>query len=227
MLVHVKIAFSIILRSVIARVFARLFAGLPKRTIFVVLGAAIAQSIIFHLPDAANTAAINRAAMIDESLLIPVNLLKVMGDRRSFVSGEPESDRLRVSYFKRIDNNTLAAKVWFGPGAEGLPGLAHGGSVAAALDEAMNFAAWAAGYAVLGVRTVTNFKQMLPLNTTATVETTVTAVDATKIGVQCRLLADNGTVFAEAEGMFLSIPSAKFGVDAKKVADMFTALTQP
>lgn len=163
--------------------------------------------------------------MVDETQIVPVNLLKVLGERRSFVSGEPEGDRLRVEYFKRLDNKTLGAKVWFGPGAEGLPGLAHGGSVSAVLDEAMNFAAWVTGYAVLGVRMITHFKQMMPLNTTAWVETTVSVIDDTKISVQSSIYALNGTVFAEAEGMFLAIPSAKFGVDAQKVAGMFAALS--
>ena len=110
--------------------------------------------------------------MIDETLLIPVNLLKAIGDRRSFVATDSAS-RLTVEFFKRTDTNSLAAKVTFGPDTEGPPGLAHAASVGAAMSEAMIFAGWAQGQALLSMRFSATYKQMVPVGTTAFIETTV------------------------------------------------------
>src|SRR5262245_51363894 len=86
---------------------------------------------------------------------------------KSFVSGEPRGRRLRVSYFRRIRDGNLVGKAWFGPGAEGPPGLAHGGSVAAVLDEAMGAACWQAGHPSLAARLSIEFRAMVRLGTDA------------------------------------------------------------
>ena len=95
----------------------------------------------------------------------PVKPFRLEGGRGSFVSGDPRGDRLRVSYFRRIDDGLLVGRAWFGPGAQGPPGHAHGGSIAAVLDEAMGAAAWLAGHLVVAVRLDTRFRKMLPLGT--------------------------------------------------------------
>lgn len=61
----------------------------------------------------------------------------------TFVSGDPGGNRLRVRYFRRDNDGALLAKVWFGPGTQGPPGHAHGGSMASILDEAMAAAPFA------------------------------------------------------------------------------------
>ena len=47
-----------------------------------------------------------------------------------------------IHYFRTGPDRSLRAKVLFGPGTQGPPGHAHGGSMAAVLDEAMGGAAW-------------------------------------------------------------------------------------
>ena len=49
---------------------------------------------------------------------------------RSFVNDDRPNDRLRVAYFRAGGEKALYARAWFGPGAEGPPGFAHGGAVA-------------------------------------------------------------------------------------------------
>ena len=63
--------------------------------------------------------------------------LALEGGQRSFVSGKPQSGLLRVHYFERQGDDAIVGRAWFGPGAAGPPGHAHGGSIAAVLDEAM------------------------------------------------------------------------------------------
>ncbi len=121
---------------------------------------------------------------------------------RSFGYGDA-GDRLRVRYYYR--GTALRATVWFGPGAEGPPGHAHGGAMAAVLDEALGLAAWAAGHPVVAARLVTDFRRMLPLGTVCTVQTVVEAVDGRKVRVSGRLIGEDETLYAEAEALLIDL----------------------
>ncbi|MCS6809434.1 MAG: hypothetical protein RML40_08530 [Bacteroidota bacterium] len=164
--------------------------------------------------------------MIDESLVITVNMVKALGDRRSFVAGDAPS-RLSTEFFKRVDTGGLVMRVHFGADTEGPPGLAHSGSIAAAFSEAMIFSAWAQGHGVLAIRLNTTYKQMLPLGSTVLIETQIT-IDGLRMTMHSTMsgqLQGVDAIFAEAEGLFMAIPAAKFGIDGHKVAQMFAALS--
>lgn len=117
------------------------------------------------------------------------------------VSGQLSGPRLRVAYFRRDVDGPLMAKVWFGPGTEGPPGCAHGGSIAAVLDEAMGAAAWMEGHKVVAAHLRVDFRLMVPIGTDATIEECVAGVDGRKIATRGRLLSPDGSVFAEARGV--------------------------
>ena len=129
----------------------------------------------------------------------------------SFVSGEPNGQRLRVRYFRRVDDSALVGKAWFGPGTEGPPRHAHGGSIAALLDEAMGFAAWSAGHAVLAARVSIDFRDMLPIGTEALFEASVESVNGRKVVTRSRLYGPRDVDFATAEGLFLMLDAEKLG----------------
>ena len=129
----------------------------------------------------------------------------------SFVSGEPDGDRLRVRYFVRERDGAFVGKAWFGPGTEGPPGHAHGGSVAALLDEAMGLGAWAAGHSVLAVRVTIQFRAMLPLGTEAMLQSWVDAVDGRKVTTRGRLSGPDDIEYAVSDGLFLILDADKFG----------------
>lgn len=139
---------------------------------------------------------------MDPDTWIPVVPFPGAGTRRTFVSGDPDDARLRVEYFRRGDVGALVARVWFGPGSEGPPGYAHGGAVAAALDEAMGAAAWLAGHVAVAARIVINFRELVPLGLTGVIETGVDTVDGRKVTVRARLL-DADRLLAEGEGLFV------------------------
>jgi len=121
-----------------------------------------------------------------------------------FVSGESGGHRLRVRYFTDGGGRVLA-RVWFGPGCQGPPGHAHGGSIAAVLDEAMGAAAWQAGHPALAARIAVSFLRPVPLGTVATAEARVVRTEARKVHLAARLLA-GGEVLARAEGLFVELP---------------------
>jgi len=135
------------------------------------------------------------------------------GENPSFVSGEPNGHRLRVSYFVRESDKALCARAWFGPGAEGPPGFAHGGSIAAVLDEAMGFAVFTRGLPVLAAKLEVQFQKLLPTGTDATVEAWVDKVTGNKVTAKARLRdVTNECQFAEAVGIFIVQPIERFGL---------------
>ncbi len=137
--------------------------------------------------------------------LTPVDPFPRLAGGGAFVSGNPQSDRLRVAYFHRASDDTLVARVWFGPGTEGPPGHAHGGSVASALDEAMGGAAWHAGHPVVAARITIDFREMVPIGLEATIEARVEQVDGRKIRTRGRMTGADGTVYADSEGLFIAL----------------------
>ncbi len=141
----------------------------------------------------------------------PIEPLESVGPGRSFVSGEPSGDRLRVRYYRRERDGALVGKIWFGPGAEGPPGHAHGGSMAAVLDEAMGAGAWLAGHAVVAAKLTINFRRMLPLENEVLLETWVERVDGKKVVTRGRLFDRDGEPYAEGEGLFIVLGAERFG----------------
>ncbi len=146
-----------------------------------------------------------------EADLEPIEIGKAIGRGPVFVSGEPAGDRLRVRYFRRRSDGAMIAKAWFGPGSEGPPGHAHGGSIAAVLDEAMGLAAWVAGHAVVAGRLTTTFRAMLPLNREYTVEAWIERCSGRKITTKCHL-TDGEQIYAEGEALFVKLDAEKLSI---------------
>lgn len=128
----------------------------------------------------------------------------LVGESLRFVSGDPEGDRFRISYFRDAEQH-LHARIWFGPETQGPPGHAHGGSIAAVMDEALGLAAWAAGYPVVVGNLNVSFRNLLPLQTVVTLESKVVSVDGRKIMVHGRLFSGD-TLHAEGQCLCITIP---------------------
>ena len=145
----------------------------------------------------------------------------------SFVSGDSSGHRLSLRYFRHDADRSLRAKVVFGPGTQGPPGHAHGGSMAAILDEAMGGSAWMQGHPVVAAELTTRFKTMLPLGARCVVEAWVSAVEGRKVRVAGRLRQGDGdTVFAEGEALFITLDPKKFGVLASEASRIFSELDE-
>lgn len=136
-----------------------------------------------------------------EALDIPTSF----GTGRSFVSGDQDGDRLRIGFFLPPDRERIVAQVWFGPGAEGPPGHAHGGSVAAVLDEAMGTAGWMSGHPVVAAKITIDFLHGVPLGQVHTVEAWIERADGRKVCAASHLLAEDGSVLSKGEGLFIEM----------------------
>lgn len=134
----------------------------------------------------------------------PFDAPALVGTSLRFVSGEPEGNRFRVRYY-RDPAQRLRARIWFGPETEGPPGHAHGGAIAAVLDEVLGLAAWNAGYPIVVGNLNVGFRSLLPLQQVVTVETDIVSAAGRKIMVHGRICRDE-TVYAEGECLCITIP---------------------
>lgn len=129
---------------------------------------------------------------------------------RSFLAGPHAADDiLQMRWYVRESDGALVGKIWFGPGAQGPPGRAHGGSMAAVLDEALGSACWVAGHSVVAAELTTRFRNMLPLGEIVTAEAWVERVDGRKLYSKGHLIGDDATVYAEATALFVAIDVEK------------------
>lgn len=131
------------------------------------------------------------------------NAPALVGASLRFVSGEPAGNRYRVRYY-RDESRRLLARIWFGPETEGPPDHAHGGSMAAVLDEVLGLAAWAAGHSIVVANLNVSFRNLLPLETVVTVESEVVAVTGRKVTVT-GCIRSGETIFAQAECLCITV----------------------
>ena len=129
----------------------------------------------------------------------------LVGDSLRFVSGDPTGERFRVRYYRNVDG-ALVARVWFGPETEGPPGHAHGGAIAAVLDEVLGLAAWAAGFAIVVGKLNIHFQKLLPLRTVVQVDSSIVSAEGRKVLVRGRIHGPDGLTFAEAECLCITLP---------------------
>jgi acyl-coenzyme A thioesterase PaaI-like protein len=135
---------------------------------------------------------------------------------RSFVARDPNGEGIRVRYEVRslgADERAhataehpaaLRAEVSFGAHAEGPPGHAHGGAMAAVLDEAMGLAAWLAHRPAIAAHLETDFRRPIPLGTLVRIETAAGAAEGSgKTRVTGRLVGSDGTHYADGSALFV------------------------
>jgi acyl-coenzyme A thioesterase PaaI-like protein len=139
-----------------------------------------------------------------ESDWTPFDAPALVGKSLRFVSGDPDGERFRVRYF-RNPTQQLRARIWFGPETEGPPGNAHGGAIAAVLDEVLGLAAWATGHRIVVGNLNVSFRGLLPIEQVVTVETDIISVAGRKIMVHGRICRDE-TVYAEGECLCITLP---------------------
>ncbi|MDT8442282.1 MAG: PaaI family thioesterase [Desulfuromonadales bacterium] len=137
----------------------------------------------------------------------------LVGETLRFVSGDRTGNRFRMNYF-RDRRQDLVARVWFGPVTEGPPGHAHGGSIAAVLDEVLGLAAWAAGHKIVVGNLNVSFRQLLPIQTVVQVNTRVVSVEGRKIMVHGEIHSLDGQVYARGECLCIQLTEQQLATGA-------------
>lgn len=134
----------------------------------------------------------------------PFDAPALVGETLRFVSGDQTGNRFKVNYFRDHDQN-LVARVWFGPVTEGPPEHAHGGSIAAVLDEVLGLAAWADGHAIVVGNLNISFRNLLPIKTVVQVNTQIISVQGRKVMVHGEICSLDGTTYATAEALCIKL----------------------
>ena len=138
---------------------------------------------------------------------------------QSFVSGDPESNRIRVRYYReRLFSGSeippfprLLGRAWYGPDSEGPPGLAHGGSQASLLDEAMGGCAWMNQIPVVAARLTVQLRAPLPLGTRVVFVAEILKRDRRKVFAKAQILSeDRQVLYCEGEGLFVEIDPSTY-----------------
>jgi acyl-coenzyme A thioesterase PaaI-like protein len=134
--------------------------------------------------------------------------LKFASESAQFLGSTPEDGRVTVRYFKAPEGGLLG-RVWFGPRAEGPPGHAHGGAIAAVLDEVMGGAAWLAGHPVMTASMSVHYRRAVPLGRVYTLRGHVKEVDGRKVHLVGEL-CDDDTVYDTSTGVFIVLSKNPF-----------------
>ena len=94
----------------------------------------------------------------------------------------------------------------------GAPGLAHGGILASAMDEAMGSLAWLMLTPAVTAHLEVDYVQPVPVGRTVVIDARCTAVDGRKMYVDGvgRLDGSEGQVAMRGSGMFLAVPLEHF-----------------
>jgi acyl-coenzyme A thioesterase PaaI-like protein len=105
--------------------------------------------------------------------------------------------------------DTYESEVTFGIHHQGGPGIAHGGIVGAALDEACGLLATWHRFPTVTARFAIRFRRPAPINRPLLVSARVTSDRGRRIEISGEL-RDGDELLADAEGTFLHVPLEHF-----------------
>ena len=121
-----------------------------------------------------------------------------------------------VDWYGRPDRQSLYGDVCLGEAWEGPPAHAHGGAIAALLDDAMGMLAWYAGNKVMTAKMNVSYRSPTPLYVPLHVVAWVEEKRGRKVSVRARIETPDGRITAESDGLFVEHPQMFNG---EKAAD--------
>jgi acyl-coenzyme A thioesterase PaaI-like protein len=135
---------------------------------------------------------------------------------RSFVSGGLIDDFINIKYFFDEAKGSFYARVVFGEIAKGPPNHAHGGAIAAVLDEVMGATAWMSRLHSMTAQLKLNYFKAVPLKKEVFIETHIEKVVGKKVIIKGTIFDEKETVYVETESLFIKQGKEKF----QKMGDM-------
>lgn len=104
------------------------------------------------------------------------------------------------------EDGRITSRFTFTEAQQGPPGYAHGGALAAVLDEAMGAAVWASGHRVVAGEIRIQYLKPVPLGQEMHVTAWVRGKEGKKVFAQGEITFPDGTVATRAEGIFVEAP---------------------
>ena len=129
--------------------------------------------------------------------------VSVTKSRKSFVSGGIIPDFLETEYFYNDICKEFYASVTFLKNAMGPPNHAHGGAIAAILDEAMGAAAWIQGLHSLTAKITIEYLHAVPVSKPFFVTITQKEISGRKIIQEGILIDADEKHYVRAESIFV------------------------
>ncbi len=117
--------------------------------------------------------------------------------------GEANPEGLQIEF--AVEGTTAVGRFQARTLHQGFPGLVHGGITAAALDEAMGWAVFAAGIWAVTARMEVRYRRPLPLDQELTVRGEVTRDRGRRLEVAAAIRSVEGRLLAEANAVFVRV----------------------
>ncbi len=111
---------------------------------------------------------------------------------------------MATEYYE-TDDGEIVAKVTLTTAQQGAPGHAHGGSLAAILDEAMGWAVWRADNRALAAHLEVDFRLPTPLGVPLEARARITGKGNRSVRTEGRILLPDGRVAVESKGVFVDL----------------------
>ena len=134
--------------------------------------------------------------------------------------GEANPQGLQIEF--RVEGTTAVGSFRARTLHQGFPGLVHGGITAAALDEAMGWAVFAAGIWAVTARMEVRYRQPLPLDQEITVRGEVTRDRGRRVEVVAQIHGAEGQLLAEANAVFMRVHEER----ARQLAAFYLGRTE-
>ncbi len=99
---------------------------------------------------------------------------------------------------------------------QGAPGLVHGGVLAAAFDEVLGACNWLLLAPAVTGHLEVDFRKPVPVGRTVIIDAQVDAVDGRKVMTSGVGHFDDGTLVAEASGLFVQVPLEHFAEHGRR-----------
>jgi uncharacterized protein (TIGR00369 family) len=108
--------------------------------------------------------------------------------------------------FHLLDNGTVAADFTITDAQAGPPGYAHGGALAALIDEAMGAANWFAGNRGMSVHLSFDYKRPVPVGASIHVSGQVEHREGRKVFTSGTVVLEDGSIAVKGSGIFVDAP---------------------
>jgi len=127
--------------------------------------------------------------------------------RWCFGCGDANPEGLRIQF--QVEGRRVTGEFEARQAHQGYPGLAHGGIAAAAIDEAMGWAMYAAGAWAMTARLEVKYRRPLPLGRPLRVTAEVVRDRGRWLEAEGELRVAGGPLIAEAKALFTRLPADK------------------
>lgn len=115
-----------------------------------------------------------------------------------------------VEHFMVRDADTVGATVRFDARHQGAPTYAHGGMVAAVLDDACGYVSFLVQRMFVTAHLEVDYRRPVVLEETYDVRARCSGIDGRKVHLEAELVALDGTIVAEGRGLFITVDIEHF-----------------